>query len=337
MATIHMTRIGGFRPAPLWLAANGCNVNRYLADFELAPEKLVNLDDLIPLELTGEFVEEIERREGIDYFGLEVGQGTGVQDIGLYGKVLMQSLTLGDLLRKAVKNASLISPGYKPWLEPSPHDPNCVRFNSASEMESGMVVCNEYSLQIFINLVRLVAGPEWRPRRVSLHSAVRNPSRFESLSDARIEFNTRYTSFDIPKRLLQTSVSSARNNGAKGAPTIDELEVGAPAMDLVASLRQTIQAGFGARTPRIDRVAEMARISVSTLQRHLKAEGVTFSELVDQARFEEARMILLRENRSVEDIAQHLGYTEGTNFAHAFHRWTGESPSHYRKARSHAE
>jgi hypothetical protein len=221
MPTIHLTRIGGFRPAPLWLAANGCDVNRYLADFELAPEKLVNLDDLIPLELTGKFIDEIERREGIDYFGLEVGQHTGVQDLGIYGKVLMQSLTLGDLLRKAVENASLLSPGFKPSLHPSPHDPDSVCFNSASEMESGMVVCNEYSLQIFINAVRLVAGPEWRPQRVSLHSAVRKSSRFESLSDARIELNTRYTSFDIPKRLLQTSVSSARNNGAKDAPTID--------------------------------------------------------------------------------------------------------------------
>jgi hypothetical protein len=214
MPTIHMTRIGGFRPAPLWLAANGCDVNRYLGDFELAPEKLGNPDDLIPLELTGKFIEEIERREGIDSFGLEVGRGTGVLDLGLYGKILMQSLTLGDLLRKAVKNASLISPGYKPCLEPSPHDPNSVRFNSASEMESGKVVSNEYSLQIFINLVRLVAGPQWRPRRVSLHSAVRNPSRIESLSDARIELNTRYTSFDIPKRLLQASMSPAREKGA---------------------------------------------------------------------------------------------------------------------------
>jgi AraC-like DNA-binding protein len=331
MATIHMTRIGGFRPAPLWLAANGCNVNRYLADFELAPEKLVNLDDLIPLELTGKFIDEIERREGIDYFGLEVGQGTGVQDIGLYGKVLMQSLTLGDMLRNAVKHASLISPGYKPWLEPSPHDPNCVRFNSASEMESGMVVCNEYSLQIFINAVRLVAGPEWRPQRVSLHSAVRNPSRFESLSDARIELNTKYTSFDIPKRLLQIPLSPARNNGAKDAPTINELEAGAPATDLVDSVRQTLRAGFGARIPGIESVSEMARISVSTLQRHLKTEGVTFLDLMDQVRFDEARALLRREKLPIEDIAHHLGYTDSTNFTHAFRRWSGESPSHYRR------
>jgi AraC-like DNA-binding protein len=337
MAAIHMTRIGAFGAAPLWLAANGCNVNRYLADFGLAAEKMVNPDDLIPLELSGEFVEEIERREGIDCFGLEVGQQAGVQDFGLYGKVLMQSLTLGGQLRKAVKNAPLLCPGFKPWLEPSPHDPDCVRFNSAIEMESGKVVSNEYSLQIFINLVRLAAGPEWRPKRVSLHSAVRNPSRFESLSDARIELNTKYTSFDIPKRLLQAPVSASRNSGAKDALTINELEVGAPAMDLLNSVRQTIQAGFGSRTPGIDSVAEMARISVSTLQRHLKAEGVTFAGLVDQARFEEARMILLQENRSVEEIARHLGYTKGTNFANAFHRWTGESPSHYRKARSNAE
>ena len=332
-----MTRIGGFRPAPLWLAANGCNVHRYLADFGIAAEKMVNPDDLISLELTGKFIDEVVRREGIDYFGLEVGQHAGVQDFGLYGKTLMQSLTLGDQLRKAVKHASLLGSGFKPSLEPSPHDPDCLRFNSVIEAESGRVVNNEYSLQVFINLVRLVAGPEWRPKRVSLHSAVRNPSRFESLSDARIELNTKYTSFDIPKRLLQAPVSTARNNGAKDAPTINALKAGAPATDLVNAVRQAIQAGFGSRTPGIGSVAEMARISVSTLQRHLKAEGVTYKELVDQARFEEARRMLLRENRSIEEIARHLGYTKGTNFATAFHRWTGESPSRYRKARADAE
>jgi AraC-like DNA-binding protein len=330
MAAIHMTRVGAFGAAPLWLAANGCNVNRYLEDFGIAAEKMVNADDLIPLELSGKFVEEIERREGIDCFGLEVGQHAGVQDFGLYGKILMQSLTLGDQLRKAVEHASLLCPGFKPWLEPSPHDPDCVRFNFAIEMESGKVVSNEYSLQIFINLVRLVAGPEWRPRRVSLHSAVRNPSRFESLSDARIELNTKYTSFDIPKRLLQAPVSAARDKGSEDAPMIGAFKAGAPGTDLVNSVRQAIQAGFGARTPGVNSVAEMARISVSTLQRHLKAEGVTYSGLVDQARFEEARMILLLENRSVEDIAHHLGYTDGSNFTHAFHRWNGQSPTHYR-------
>ena len=33
----------------------------------------------------------------------------------------------------------------------------------------------------------------------------------------------------------------------------------------------------------------------------------------------------------VQDIAQSLGYIDPANFARAFRRWTGESPSAYRR------
>lgn len=38
-----------------------------------------------------------------------------------------------------------------------------------------------------------------------------------------------------------------------------------------------------------------------------------------------------------EDIASRLGYSDAANFRHAFARWTGKSPSEYRRLSSPSE
>jgi AraC-like DNA-binding protein len=43
---------------------------------------------------------------------------------------------------------------------------------------------------------------------------------------------------------------------------------------------------------------------------------------------------LITSNRSVETIAEDLGYTEARSFTRAFRAWTNQSPSEYKKHRN---
>jgi AraC-like DNA-binding protein len=87
--------------------------------------------------------------------------------------------------------------------------------------------------------------------------------------------------------------------------------------------------GCGART--IQSVADEFSMSASTLKRRLAAEGTSFRELLHESLLGRASMRLLDPARSVSEVATELGYSDLTNFSHAFKRWTGSSPSHFRR------
>lgn len=77
--------------------------------------------------------------------------------------------------------------------------------------------------------------------------------------------------------------------------------------------------------------AKLATMSVRSFQRKLAADGVVFNELVDQARAELAIEMLQDNNVTVDKISTSLGYATASNFARAFERWTGQTPSEYRR------
>ena len=89
----------------------------------------------------------------------------------------------------------------------------------------------------------------------------------------------------------------------------------------------------GARVPVLREVAAALGIPASTLRRHLQRHGNTFRALRDRALAERARDRLGREELSVAEIAEQLGYADGASFRRAFRRWTGATPTAWRSAR----
>ena len=57
------------------------------------------------------------------------------------------------------------------------------------------------------------------------------------------------------------------------------------------------------------------------------AEGVSFRDVVDEARHKLAVVYLGDRTLSLPDVACLLGYSEGAAFTRAFKRWTGTAPS----------
>jgi AraC-like DNA-binding protein len=74
-------------------------------------------------------------------------------------------------------------------------------------------------------------------------------------------------------------------------------------------------------------------VSARTLQRRLRAEGLTFKTVVDQARSQLAAHLMREKDLPLVDIAQELSYTDQAHFTHAFRRWAGVSPGQYRSQR----
>jgi AraC-like DNA-binding protein len=103
--------------------------------------------------------------------------------------------------------------------------------------------------------------------------------------------------------------------------------------DFLASVKSAICAGFDT-SPSLSNVATSMACSSKTLQRHLRAAGTSFNELLCEARYQRAQELLSRQ-MPVARIAENLGFSEAAAFRRAFQRWSGCTPSQYRSQVKH--
>lgn len=80
----------------------------------------------------------------------------------------------------------------------------------------------------------------------------------------------------------------------------------------------------------VDSVANSLHLSPRTLIRRLQGEGYRFQELLDHHRYKTACRLLTNKSWNLEKIAEHLGYSDASNFRRAFKKWSGLTPREYR-------
>jgi AraC-like DNA-binding protein len=83
-------------------------------------------------------------------------------------------------------------------------------------------------------------------------------------------------------------------------------------------------------------VASMLNRSSSTLQRQLSAEGTSYRDVLEQTRRTLAEAYLRDGQHTHVQVAFLVGFSDQSNFARAFRRWTGMSPGQYQKAAAEA-
>lgn len=81
----------------------------------------------------------------------------------------------------------------------------------------------------------------------------------------------------------------------------------------------------------IGHVAEELTLSKRTLQRRLQQQNVNFAELRDRVRYYYSIDYLVKNRKSIDSISTALDFSDRTSFTNAFKRWTGMSPSTFRK------
>ncbi len=84
-------------------------------------------------------------------------------------------------------------------------------------------------------------------------------------------------------------------------------------------------------------VARSLHISVRSLQRKLREEGLTFKGLVDDMRRELATQYTRDSRLTIGEITYLLGFSDPSSYTRAFRRWTGMSPNSFRARKDEGE
>jgi AraC-like DNA-binding protein len=98
-----------------------------------------------------------------------------------------------------------------------------------------------------------------------------------------------------------------------------------------AQIRRHLRGLSPDKWPERDDLALVLRMSNSTLQRRLQAEGTHYQNLKDDLRRDMAIDLLSRGDMTVTDVAAETGFQETSAFHRAFKKWTGVNPGAYRR------
>lgn len=317
-----MARCEGVSPFVGFLEEIGAPVERLLAQSHLSPDAISRPGALIPLHLGLRFVEAAVRREGIKDLGLIVGRRTRIGDLAPLGQLLSPTMTLGQAIALLATVIGL--------------------FNSALELT--LLCCMEkalfshrlalgceadpnlFILMLMIDVVRLAAGPRWRPDAIHVpaaHAASRRAH--EAAMEIPCVGGTDRWTVAFDRSLLDDRLRYCTRDGDPGQ-ALDELRRAAPAPDFIGSMRQVTASLLPSGAPSLAAAAAAAGLSARTLQRRLSDCGRTYSQLLEEARHETALQLLGNRRAKILDVAMDLGYSDPANFARAFRRWTGSSP-----------
>mgnify|MGYP000128950289 CR=1 FL=1 len=154
---------------------------------------------------------------------------------------------------------------------------------------------------------------------------------YEELSFKNIKYNCTHSRLITPV----TEIDTEGNLLSKGIykqsleycnQELRKVTQGAPNVEHVRTLLVENLPNY----PNINSVAKRMGLTTRTLARKLKLEGTSFTDTLNTIRSEIAIYLLGSTHLSIDDISESLGFTETTNFRHAFQKWTGQSSSAFR-------
>lgn len=102
----------------------------------------------------------------------------------------------------------------------------------------------------------------------------------------------------------------------------------------LSEVREAIGRTLPDTTPTLASIGRSLGMSRRTLQRRLSERGVTFGQILDSVRRDAALRAITRPGTSVHEVALSCGFDDVKALRRAFRRWTGRSPSEYRKQQS---
>lgn len=104
-----------------------------------------------------------------------------------------------------------------------------------------------------------------------------------------------------------------------------------PASGWQARVRDFLRRQLSGGAPTLEQCARAIGMTPRSLQRRLDEANTNYRAVTDQLRREEALRLVQHSDLGLEEISFLLGYSDRRAFVRAFQRWTGASPSSFRK------
>ncbi len=331
-----LVTVRAVQPVVAGLEALGYKTDQIFTKVNISRSVLDNADGGIPHTAMMAFWQEALALTGDDTLGLHLAEAAPLESFGVHAYALQSSPTLREAYRRACRYQRLI------------HQATDLTFDEEADegvlqhtLPDGRSVPRhpaEFLVTLWVRFGRLITGSNWVPRLVCFaHDTPPNVSEHQRVFQTSIQFSSGRTAMHIPNHILDAPNASA-DPGLIGvlddyAERLLEQTPTPPAVTLSERVRLQLLETLTGGIPTAEEISQSLHMSVRTLHRNLQQEGVTFSELLNQLRQEQATSYLANPNISISEVAFLLGFSEISSFYRAFKRWTGTTPAEFRAAK----
>jgi AraC-like DNA-binding protein len=321
-------------PFVTFLNRIGSPTEKLLEEVKLPLFALEHPESLIPRHQAFSFIKKAAQKEGIENLGLLVGQATSIANLGIFGRIVCQSLTLYDAFNTAKNIITANNSGEIFWIQEQEETAwFCHRYLYNRSIDCHLAA--QFALTLMSELVSIALGKSWQSLEIYIQDCqLKRLKNCEFYSETKIQTGRKFTGIVFPSSFLSLPMNYQFDpNSQSSQDDWKKLHSSSPAMNLSGSLQQAISPLLRGGYPDIHLATEITGMSIRTLQRRLGEEGLTYTRLVEKIRFEQAVLWLQEPQLKLIDIAVELGYSDPAHFTRAFKRWTGVSPRDFRRQR----
>lgn len=146
-----------------------------------------------------------------------------------------------------------------------------------------------------------------------------------------IHFNRHLAEQKIPKidAVVIHSIRSEQQHAFDSAFPHHNRDLSASTTKFIGQLQAAMLKEIPRGNPNLIHIAKYLDVSPRTLQRRLRALGISYMQILHALREQLSKRYLCQSELSLSEIALILGYSEQSAFQRAFKQWTGQTPQSF--------
>lgn len=318
------------------LARDGLDVAQLMGELGVPSSVLSSPDATLPFSDVDRLVSILRERTDRSDLGFELGKYLTVSSHSIVGFGMLSCSNLAESLRFVARYFRLVMPSFQLRYSID-NDSNCLHFTPVTAMSHACLSFHieAIAMAAYHEIQELSSG-RLRATRISL-SIPRPPhaERYERFRQVEFLFGAEAAPgvrLFYEGNLASVPLSLADTNALKMAESRCQAQVAQVARigEFAEWVEMTIRE-VSDRLPTLSELAEMLNISTRTLNRYLEREGTSYRALHGKVLHELAKERLAQPNAAVSAVAYSLGFSDPSNFSHAFRRLEGQSPASYQK------
>jgi AraC-like DNA-binding protein len=268
-----------------------------------------------------------------DAFGLQVAQGVFPTHLNALVFALQASANIQECIERLIRYSRVVSTIGQIEFEHSGGQ-IILRLN-APDMAQGPWMPIDAFMALLVKFIRDFLTPEHHAllQTVTLIRPVPdNQQAFDDYFKCELQYGSACNKIVASDALLNLPLPGANSTIAKvNDQLLQDYLQKLDDQSFSLAVRKQIIAGLGKDQLTQEGIASALNMSGRTLQRKLVDEGTSFKELLDSIREELAIRYLSIGDMSISELTFMLGFVDQSSFSRAFKRWTGTTPSKYRK------
>jgi AraC-like DNA-binding protein len=320
-------RVGPICIIPALLLEAGIEPANVFAAAQFDPRLLEDRQNFISYQNLGRIVGAVAKALGRPDFGLAVAEDVGLAQLGPVAEFAAHAPNVGAALKDFVEHMPMFDRGGMVSLA-ADKDTATFSFMIVEPDVPAAEIIREGSVAIMVHVLRDLCGAGWAPDMVMFpHRARGSLQPYLKYFRAPVQFNASMAGCIFSARWLDQPV-------AKADPTLRTSLLQKAAPPGYASFADLVRREIQLTMPAGLAEAEVARkldMDCSTLRRRLAREGASFRSIVQEIRFQHARQLIRESELTLAEVAAALGFGELSVFSRAFRRWSGKTPSEWRR------